>query len=156
MGKKTVAVFTAFITCFALLPAPLLAQTTVAGTLVFNFNINANNGYGGPTGTPSCTATATVNDTGSGATISESSNALADGPYSNATCTVSIGYKWILASASTDKVVLSYSVSAPLPNPGAPPGSSQTRTSQVQNFITINLPPNGAKTTKTITVTINQ
>jgi hypothetical protein len=153
MSKKAVAVLmaVALITCFGGLPTPLWAQTTVKGTLTFNFSLDVNDGYGGPSGTPSCTGAATVSDAGT--TISESATAEANGPYANATCTVSIRYTWHLASASTDKVVLSYTVSAPIPEGTA--GASETRTSQVQNFATINVPANGTKTTKNITVVLN-
>ena len=152
MGKKTAAALTVLVlvTCFGGLPAPLWAQTTVTGTLKFNFTLDI---YGGPSETPSCTGTATVNDQGSGATFSETATADANGPYSNATCSVSIHYTWHLASPGTDKIALSYSVSAPIPYGN--PGSNETRTSQVQNFVTINVPAKKTTTTENIHVVLN-
>ena len=151
MRKKTAAVLTlVLVTCLGALPAPLWAQTAVTGTLKFNFTFDI---LGGPSGTPSCTGTATVNDAGSGATFSETATADANGPYSNATCSVLIHYTWHLASPSTDKIALSYSVSAPVPYGN--PGSNETRTSQVQNFVTINVPAKKTTTTENIHVVLN-
>jgi hypothetical protein len=152
MEKKTAAalVALALVICFGGLQVPLQAQTTVTGTLKFNFSLDI---YAGPSATPSCTGTATVNDTGSGAVISESATADANGPYSNATCTVSIHYTWHLTSPGQDKITLSYSASAPIPV--GTNGSTETRTSQVQNFVTISVPANGTTTTENINLVMN-
>ena len=99
-----------------------------------------------------CTGTATVHDAGSGA-ISESATADANGPYSNATCTIFIHYTWHLASPGKDKITLSYSASAPIPF--GTNGFTETRTSQVQNFVTISVPANGTTTTENINLVMN-
>jgi hypothetical protein len=152
MEKQTAAlVALALVLCFGGLQLPLEAQTTVTGTLKFNLTLDI---YGGPSATPTCTGTATVNDAGSGAAISESATADANGPYSNATCIVTIHYTWHLASPSKDKITLSYSASAVLPS--GTNGSTETRTSQVQNFVTIGVPANGATTTENINIVMNE
>ena len=151
MTKKAAAALTALalVIGFGGLPTSLwAAQTTVTGTLKFNFSLDI---YGGPSATPTCSATASVKDAGT--VISETATADANGPYSNATCTVSILYTWHLATPSTDKITLSYSASAPVPVGN--PGSSVTRTSQVQNFVTISVPANGTTTTENIDLVLN-
>jgi hypothetical protein len=151
MAKKlaaTLAVLALGI-CFDGLVQPLSASTTtVAGTLVVNFTFTVDSAL--PAGAQLyCTATATVKDPGSGASISEgaSSQSLAS---SGGVCSVAINYSWKLASSSTDKIVLSYSLSTS-------PSSDQnheSRTSQIQNFVTISVPANGTTTTENLAVTI--
>jgi len=150
MSKKVVAMFTllALIAFFGGLAQPVWASTTVTGTLVFHFTYTVKSTLAVGAAL-NCTAMATVNDAGSGATFSEGASSF-QGSGTPPVCTVEIPYSWNLASASSDKIVLSYSIAT------SPAGSNlqESRTSQVQNFITISVPANGAITTENIAVTL--
>jgi hypothetical protein len=156
MLNKAIATFTmmALITCFSGFAQPLRPSTTVTGTLVFNltFTLKSNTP---PNGALSCAATAVVNDTGSGAVITENAASLGSSDGTGAVCTVKINYSWNLASESTDKIALSY-VASTNPSGTAFCGSSteDCRTSQVQNFVSISVPANGTITTENIGVTL--
>ncbi len=156
MPKKVVAMLTllALVTCLGGLAQPLsAATTTVTGSLVFNFTFNLKSSE--PNNVFPCMATAVVSDTGSGAVITENASSIGNTDKNGSVCTVTINYSWNLASAGTDKIVMSY-VASSNPSGTSLCGSSteDCRTSQVQNFITISVPANGTITTENVTVTL--
>ena len=104
MSKKVVSAFTllALLACMSGYPMPLFAATTVTGTLVFKFTITVDSPL---PGVPQiyCTGIAAVNDTGSGAVITENATSINSSPSGSGVCSVTIHYSWSLASQSTDK-----------------------------------------------------
>jgi hypothetical protein len=126
------------------------ASTTVTGKLVFNFTITVTS-TGLSADTVVCGANAELVDapTTGGIFILESA-AVGVKEASTVSCTVTIPYSWTLATMSTDKVTLTYTISVGgttattvLPN----------RTSS-RGLGSINVPANGATTTETIKATI--
>jgi hypothetical protein len=84
----------------------LIAASPTSGKLVFNFTVTVNSAIP-KSGVIACEAHADLND--SGRLISEKAFTLAH-LVSGSTwaCSTAIPYSWTLASASTDKVALSY------------------------------------------------
>ena len=128
----------------------LAASTTVTGNLVFHFTITvASLGLTGDTVV--CTATASLVDSPAtgGLFITESAS-VGVKEASTVSCTVTIPYRWTLATMSTDRVSLTYSISV----------TGSTVTTVLPNRVSshglgsIGVPANGTTTTQTITARI--
>jgi hypothetical protein len=128
----------------------LAAAVTVTGKLVFSFTITVSS-LGLTGDTVVCSAEASLDDspTTGGIFITEAASVGAK-EASTVSCTVTIPYSWTLATISTDRVSLSYTISvlgstaaAALPN----------RTSS-HSLGSITVPVNGAITTHAIKATI--
>jgi hypothetical protein len=126
------------------------ASTIFGGKLVFNFTITVSSTLPA-TDKISCGAAATVVDNGGlGNFIVELATSAATRTGSTATCTTTIPYSWPLATASTDMMSLTYTLTAGgttvttvLPN----------RTSE-QGLGRLAIPANGATSTFTVAATI--
>lgn len=119
-------------------PPPVAATT---GKFVFDLTINLPNH---PNTTRVCSATAEVLPH-SAANDSYFESASTPVPSSSSGgCTVTIAYSWALSAASTDSVVLTYTVVENF--------SSGSRASS--HTITIKVPANGATTTENFTVVL--
>jgi len=128
----------------------LAASTTVGGKLVFNFTITVSS-LGLTADTVVCTALLPLVDspTTGGVFITESAS-VGVKEASTVNCTVTIPYSWTLATMSTDRVSLSYSISVA--------GSTSTTVLPNRNSThglgSISVPANGTTTTQTIRATI--
>jgi hypothetical protein len=98
-----------------------------------------------------CEVSTTLDDVSSGKIILETAAVAATRSGSTATCAVTIPYSWSLASGSTDKVSLSYNITAPVEATSSTVLPS--RSSLVENFLTISVPGNGTTTTEAVTAT---
>jgi hypothetical protein len=123
--------------------------TTFTGEFVVNFTVTIPLGdqFGGKL--LGCIVEARVDDAGSGSHILEKRTELGFNHGATGGCTVQFSYSWNLASASTDKVKLSYTLFSP--NTGAALGSG--RVSHVENFLSISVPASGTTTTRTVAAT---
>ena len=95
-----------------------------------------------------CGGNAATADLGSGTSHSETASVTASRAGSTASCTVIIPYAWALASAGSDSVSLSYSVTA-----AGGAGGLASRAS-IHSLPPIKVPANNATTTETVAVTI--
>ena len=95
-------------------------------------------------------ATASLVDVATSNFIEEQAAVLATRSGSTATCTVTIPYSWNLASASSDKVSLTYSIDAPVE---ATANTAFPERLRSQSVATISVPANGATTNESITAT---
>jgi hypothetical protein len=128
----------------------LAASTTVTGKLVFNFTITVSS-LGLTGDTVVCNADASLLDspTTGGIFITESASVGAK-EASTVSCTVTIPYSWTLATMSSDRVSLSYSISV----------VGSTATTAVPNRVSahglgsISVPANRTTTTHIIKATI--
>ena len=126
------------------------ATSTFAGKFVFNFTITISSTISTSVKI-ACAANATLEDVATTNFILESAEVTATRSGSTATCTVNIPYSWKLGSAPTDKVTLTYQISAPVEATGT--AVLPSRISQ-QTVGVISVPANGATTTETVTATI--
>jgi hypothetical protein len=129
---------------------PALAPTT--GTFTFNFTVTIKS-TNLASDTIVCSASASTTDISGeviGVSVSESASVKATVTGSTAQCTVTIPYSWPLKFASTDTVMLNYSVDA---TGGSTTFGQPTRYS-FQTLPTIPVPKTGATTTETIASTI--
>jgi hypothetical protein len=127
--------------------------TTFAGKFIFSFTITVDATISS-TAKIACSASATVEDNITGGNpnfILEEASALATRSGSTATCTVNIPYSWNLATGSSDKVMLAYTISAPAEASAS--ASLPSRLSEVEDFATIAVPTTGTTTTETVTAT---
>ena len=128
----------------------LAASTTVTGKLVFSFTITVSS-LGLTADTVVCSAEASLDDSPAtgGIFIVESASVGAK-EASTVSCTVTIPYSWTLATMSTDRVSLSYTISV----------GGTTATTAVPNRTSshglgsISVPANGTTTTHVIKATI--
>ncbi len=94
--------------------APPPAKTTFTGSIVMNFTITVSTVFASTTPI-ACIGEASVQDAGSATSIFEvAGSTVTRGSGTTVSCSVTIPYSWGLASASTDKIRLSYSVLAPV------------------------------------------
>ena len=126
------------------------ALMTFTGTFVFNFTINVKANISS-TAKIQCTATATVLDLGSGNDIIESNTVLATRSGTTATCSPTIPYSWNLASSTSDKVSLGWTLSAP--GQATSTAVVPARLSEQFSFASFAVPANGTTTTETLTPT---
>jgi len=128
--------------------APAAAVTT--GKFVFSFTITIDSSIA-TSAKIGCSASAQLLDVSTANLIEEEAAVVASRSGSTATCTVTIPYSWTLASASSDKVTLSYVISAPVE---ASASAQYPQRLSSQTLTTISVPKNGATTNETITATI--
>jgi hypothetical protein len=126
------------------------ATSTFAGKFVFNFTITISSTISTSVKI-ACAANATLEDVATTNFILESAEVTATRSGSTATCTVNIPYSWKLGSAPTDRVTLTYQITAPVEATGT--AVLPSRTSQ-QTVGVISVPANGVTTTETVTATI--
>lgn len=130
-------------------------QAQTSGTFVVNFTITVNATISS-TANIGCQASAEVSDGPSGAKnlIRETASVVATRSGSTATCSVNIPYSWILTTASTDKVVLGYIITAPVEVPaGMPSQQYPQRISAQPRYASIAIPASGTTTTEDLTIT---
>lgn len=128
----------------------LAASTTVGGKLVFNFTITVSSlGLGADTVV--CTATASlVDSTATGGIFITESASVGVKEAGTVNCTVTIPYSWTLATMSTDRVSLSYSIGVV----GSTSATVLPNRISAHGLGTISVPANGTTTTQTIKATI--
>jgi hypothetical protein len=131
--------------------AEALTTTTVGGTIIVKFTITVKATIAA-TAKIACSVSAEVIDniTAAPAVILEEAAALATRSGTTATCTVTIPYSWNLATATSDKVTLSYVLSAPAE---ATVTTAYPQRLSSQGIATIAVPANGATTNETVTAT---
>jgi hypothetical protein len=94
--------------------APPPAKTLFTGSIVMNFTITVSTAFAS-TVPIACFGEVGLQDTGSTTNILEiGGTTVTRGTGPTVNCSVTIPYSWSLASATTDKVRLSYSVTAPV------------------------------------------
>ena len=132
------------------------AVSVATGKIVTSFTITVASLI--PSTTPiNCLVTASVDDVSTSPPFSvsniilEQAAAIATRGAGKATCSVSIPYSWRLSNRTTDKVQLSYIISAT--NTMTTAGSLVLRTSS-QTINVIPVPANGAVTPETVAATI--
>lgn len=126
------------------------ATSVFAGKFVVNFTITVSSTLATSVKI-ACGVTASLQDTATLNFITENAMVVATRAGSTATCTVTIPYSWTLGSATTDRVMLSYQISAPVEATATTILPSRT---SLQSIGTIAVPANGATTTETVTATI--
>lgn len=126
---------------------PPPAKTTFTGSVVMNFTITVSSAFASTTPI-ACIGEIGLQDSGSSNNIFEvAGSSVSRGTGSTVNCSVTIPYSWSLASASTDKVRLEYSITAPI---------AFSQTTQFpdrlarQSIGTIAVPVSGTITTETI------
>ena len=125
--------------------------TNFSGKFVFNFTITVDASIAA-TAKIECVATAFLEDNLTGGNpniITEQAAVVATRSGSSASCIVNIPYSWNLATGSTDKVSLGYTLQAPAE--ASATSSLPARISSQENFATISVPT--GTTTETITAT---
>jgi hypothetical protein len=145
-------------------PIPAMTQdseapvTPITGTLVFKFTITMKSTLP-KNAILICSAQGAVIETGFSAT--ENGFGIATLKSGNTyTCTVNLAYSWLLNTASTDKIILSYkaqTLEALQVNATNGSGTSVTSTAgrgSSQTAASIPVPANGAITTETVSVTL--
>jgi hypothetical protein len=129
------------------------ATTTFAGKFVFNFTITVDSTIAS-TNKIACFAGASVTgDTTTTEIVDAAATAVTRGTGTTVKCTVTVPYSWKLASSSTDKVNLSYTVSSP-GSFALTPETLYPNRQGGQSLGTIKVPLNGTTTTETITATM--
>lgn len=135
---------------------PPVAATT--GKFVFTFTVTVSSTV--PTnGVVVCEAIASVNES-SGQSIQQTAVGIVTPSGGKATCTATMPHAWTLASASSDKVILSYKVELDYgyqvtASNGTSTGVQLVSSDKVtENLATISVPLNGATTNESVTATI--
>jgi hypothetical protein len=134
---------------------PPVAATT--GKFVFTFTVTVSSAVP-KNGVVVCTAFATVNE--SGQNIQQHAVGIVTPSAGKATCIVNMPYSWALATASTDKVALSYKVEVDYGYEftafnGTGTSVQLASTNQVnENLATIPVPKEGATTDEAVSATI--
>jgi hypothetical protein len=127
--------------------APPPATTIFTGSIVMNFTITVSTVFASTTPI-ACIGEAGLLDAGSTNNILEvGGSTVTRGTGTTVTCSVTIPYSWSLASASTDKVRLSYAVLAPF---AFTQTTSFPNREGAQSLGTIAVPVSGTITTETI------
>ncbi len=142
---------------FRTLPTPVTdsaepaATTVFGGTFVVTFTITVKSAIA-TSAKISCSVTASLIDaeTTNPSIIEEEAAVVATRSGSTATCTVTIPYSWNLATGSTDKVTLAYSLVAPVE---ATATTAFPQRLSTQDIATISVPANGKTTDETVTAT---
>lgn len=130
------------------------ASMNFTGKLVFSFTITIQSSIPSSSNI-ACEASAEIDDAGAGGQgplITEAAAVAATRSGTTATCTVNVPYAWNLLNSSTDKVQLSYVISAPSSAFSGTSGLPARISTNI--FGTIKVPANGATTTQTIKATI--
>ena len=125
------------------------AATVFGGKLVFNFTITVASTLAA-TDVITCSADADVLDLGAGVPLIEEATVKATRSGTTATCAVTIPYSWSLATASTDKMSLSYVISGM----GATAATALPSRLSSQGLGSFAIPANGTTSTYTIKATI--
>jgi hypothetical protein len=152
MSKKTL--FTVLMSIF-LTAATQSMWGQATGKIVVNFSIAVDASISS-TANIACQASAEVSDGPASAKnlIHETATVLATRSGSTATCTVNIPYSWNLVTATTDKVVLGYQITAPVEVPtGSVTSTLPARVSEQPRYAAIPVPISGSTTTEDLTVT---
>lgn len=124
-----------------------VTKTIFTGSIVMNFTITVSTVFASTTPI-ACIGEATVQDAGSTTSIFEvAGSSVTRGSGSTVSCSVTIPYSWGLASASTDKIRLSYSVVAPIDFTQTVAFPNRRGS---QTLTTIAVPVSGTVTTETI------
>jgi len=132
--------------------------TPTTGKFVFTFTISVSSTVP-KNGFVVCKATANVNES-SGQSITQQGNGIVIPSGGKATCTVTMPYSWMLASASSDKVYLSYQVELDegyeiTASNGTGNVVATASVNKVnENLPTINVPLNGSTTNEAVSATI--
>ena len=160
----TARVFGAFCAMVIGLAAPLLAQNAefapaalTNGAFVFNFTITASSAVP-KNGVVVCNAIAGVSEAGQ--SISQKATGIATLSGGKWLCKASTPYSWALATATSDKVFLSYSVEIDYALQVTATNGTTTVAVPValdkvnENLASISVPLNGATTTETVSTTI--
>ena len=130
--------------------APVL--TAYSGKIVVTFTITVDSTIAA-TAKIGCEVDASLEDIGSGNFISESAaTAVARGSASTVTCKATIPYTWKLATASTDMIGLSYTITSPVAVATAA-AEFPLRISS-QSLPSIKVPATGTTTTEAVAATI--
>jgi len=125
------------------------AATIFGGNLVFNFTITVTSTLP-TTDTISCSANADVVDAGTGVVIIEQATAKATRSGATATCAVTIPYSWSLATASTDRMSLTYVINGA----GTTTATALPFRLSSQGLGSFAIPANGITSTFTVKSTI--
>lgn len=128
------------------------ALVTFGGSFVVSFTISVKSSIAS-TAKIACSVSATVVDnaaSGAPNIIEEQAAVLATRSGTSATCTVTIPYSWNLGTSTTDKVTLSYNLSAPAE---ATTTTLYPQRLSLQNIATIAVPANGKITNEAVTAT---
>jgi hypothetical protein len=125
------------------------ATTIFGGKLVFNFTITVTSALPA-TDTISCTASADVVDAGAGIVILEQASTKATRTATTATCAVTIPYSWGLATASTDRMSLTYVINGS----GTTAATALPSRLSSQGLGNFAIPANGTTSTFTVKATI--
>jgi hypothetical protein len=132
--------------------AEVQPPTTFGGSFVVSFTISVKSAIAS-TAKIACSVSAiTIDNIASGAPniIEEEAAVLATRSGTSATCTVTIPYSWNLATATSDKVTLTYVLSAPAE---ATATTAFPQRLSTQTIATIAVPANGKTTDETVTAT---
>lgn len=146
------------------LTAPLWAQNTefapvapTTGTFVFNFTITASSAVP-KNGVVVCSADAAVSEAGQN--INQKATGIATLSGGKWLCKASMPYSWALATATSDKVLLSYSVEVDYAlqvtsTNGTTPYAFPVALDKVNESLgSISVPLNGSTTTEAVSATI--
>jgi hypothetical protein len=163
--RVTSRLFAAFCATFIGLAAPLWSQNAefapvapTTGTLVFNFTITASSAVP-RNGVVVCNANASVNES-SGQSVLQKATGIATLSGGKWLCKASMPYSWALATATSDKVFLNYSVEIDYGLQVTATNGTTTVAVPISldkvnaNLGPISVPLNGATTTETVSATI--
>jgi len=129
-----------------------IATTTFTGKIVVNFTITIDSAIAS-TNKIGCQVDAALEDAGTVNFIAESAaSAVTRGTATTVACSVTIPYSWKLATASTDMITLTYTITSPV-EVGTVAAEFPLRVSS-QSLPTIKVPSSGTTTTETVTATI--
>lgn len=135
---------------------PPVAATT--GKFVFTFTVTVSSTVP-KNGVVVCTAIASITES-SGQSVQQTAVGIVTPSGGKATCTATMPYAWALASASSDKVILSYKVEVDYgyqitASNGTSPGVQLVSSDKVtENLAKISVPLNGATTHESVSATI--
>lgn len=135
---------------------PAVAATT--GKFVFTFTVTVSSTVP-KNGVVVCTAYASVSES-SGQSIQQHAIGIVTPSAGKATCTVNMPYSWTLATASSDKVVLSYRVEVDYGYEFTASNGTGTAVQLAssnlvnENLATISVPLDGATTKESVSATI--
>ncbi len=128
------------------------ATTTFTGSIVVTFTITVNSTIAATTKI-GCEVDASLDDIGTANFISESAaSAVTRGSATTVTCKATIPYSWNLATATTDSISLSYTITSPVEISTAATEFPLRISSQ--SLGTMKVPASGTTTTKAVAATI--
>jgi hypothetical protein len=123
------------------------ATTTFTGTLVVNFTITVSSAIPA-TQQIGCVAGASFIDNSIKEIVDLAGTAVTRGTGSTVTCSVTVPYSWTLATASTDSVVIGYSITSPV-NFSTPAGEWPHHALST-TLVKIKVPASGTTTTENV------